>query len=265
MKNQYALVTGATSGIGLEIARSLAQRKYNLVLVARREEQLNQVANELTNDFTINVEVCPADLADPKAPNNIYDYCKSHNLNVDILINNAGYALPRQFHKTPMQDEEDCLRVLGISVIALTKVFLSDMLEQGNGKIMIVSSVAAFAPPSTIQVLYGSVKTFMNRFSDGININYKHKGVTSTAVCPGYTVTGFHTASGTQEQMDNVPKFMKLDAKVVAEEGLDAMFKGKRLSVPSLRYKVIVFLIKYASTLLNLFSNQLSGGRYKKN
>jgi len=265
MKNQYALVTGATSGIGLEIARSLAERKYNLVLVARREEQLNQVANELRNDSTINVEVCPADLADSKAPTNIYDYCKSRNLNVDILINNAGYALPRQFHKTPMQDEEDCLRVLGISVIALTKVFLSDMLEQGHGKIMIVSSVAAFAPPSTIQVLYGPVKTFMNRFSDGININYKHRGVTSTAVCPGYTVTGFHTASGTQEQMDNVPKFMKLDAKVVAKEGLDAMFKGKRLSIPSLRYKAIVFLIKYASSLINLFSNQLSGGRYKKN
>jgi len=265
MKNNYALVTGASSGIGLEIARSLAKRSYNLILVARREEQLNKIAAEIKNDFSINVEVFSADLANPLAPNAIYNFCNEKNLIVDILINNAGYALPNQFHKTPMQDEEDCLRVLGISVIALTKIFLPDMLERRSGKIMIVSSVASFAPPSTIQVLYGPVKTFMNRFSDGININYKHKGITSTSVCPGYTVTGFHTASGTQTHMDNVPSFMKLDAKVVAEEGLDAMFKGKRLSVPSLRYKVIVFLIKYASTLLNLFSNQLSGGRYKKN
>ena len=265
MKNNYALVTGASSGIGLEIARSLAKRSYNLILVARREEQLNKIATEIKNDFSINVEVFSADLANPLAPNAIYSFCNEKNLIVDILINNAGYALPNQFHKTPMQDEEDCLRVLGISVIALTKIFLPDMLERKSGKIMIVSSVASFAPPSTIQVLYGPVKTFMNRFSDGININYKHKGITSTSVCPGYTVTGFHTASGTQTHMDNVPSFMKLDAKVVAEEGLDAMFKGKRLSIPSIRYKVIVFLMKYATPVLNLFSNQLSGGRYKKN
>lgn len=265
MKNNYALVTGATSGIGLEIARSLAKRDYNLILVARREEQLNTVASEIKSDYGVDVEVFSADLANPQAPDDIYAFCNSKNINVEILINNAGYALPNQFHKTPMQDEEDCLRVLGISVIALTKIFLPNMLERGSGKIMIVSSVASFAPPSTIQVLYGPVKTFMNRFSDGLNINYKHKGITSTSVCPGYTVTGFHTASGTQEQMDNVPSFMKLDAKVVAEEGLDAMFKGKRLSIPSIRYKVIVFLMTYASSLLNLFSNQLSGGRYKKN
>lgn len=265
MKNNYALVTGATSGIGLEIARSLANRDYNLILVARREEQLNTVASEIKSDYRVDVEVFSADLANPQAPDDIYAFCNSKNINVEILINNAGYALPNQFHKTPMQDEEDCLRVLGISVIALTKIFLPNMLERGSGKIMIVSSVASFAPPSTIQVLYGPVKTFMNRFSDGLNINYKHKGITSTSVCPGYTVTGFHTASGTQEQMDNVPSFMKLDAKVVAEEGLDAMFKGKRLSIPSIRYKVIVFLMTYASSLLNLFSNQLSGGRYKKN
>tara|TARA_B100001939_G_scaffold290447_1_gene261901 strand:+ start:254 stop:1051 length:798 start_codon:yes stop_codon:yes gene_type:complete len=265
MKNNYALVTGATSGIGLEIARSLANRDYNLILVARREEQLNTVASEIKSDYGVDVEVFSADLANPQAPDDIYAFCNSKNINVEILINNAGYALPNQFHKTPMQDEEDCLRVLGISVIALTKIFLPNMLERRSGKIMIVSSVASFAPPSTIQVLYGPVKTFMNRFSDGLNINYKHKGITSTSVCPGYTVTGFHTASGTQEQMDNVPSFMKLDAKVVAEEGLDAMFKGKRLSIPSIRYKVIVFLMTYASSLLNLFSNQLSGGRYKKN
>ena len=135
MKNNYALVTGATSGIGLEIARSLANRDYNLVLVARREEQLNTVASEIKNDFGVDVEVFSADLANPRAPDDIYTFCTSKNINVEILINNAGYALPNQFHKTPMQDEEDCLRVLGISVIALTKIFLPNMLERGSGKI----------------------------------------------------------------------------------------------------------------------------------
>ena len=105
----------------------------------------------------------------------------------------------------------------------------------------------------------------MNRFSDSININYKRKGISSTSVCPGYTVTEFHSASGTQEQMDKVPAFMKLTAERVAREGLDAMFAGKRLSIPSKRYKVLVFLMTYFSFLINIFSNALTGGRYEKN
>ena len=104
----------------------------------------------------------------------------------------------------------------------------------------------------------------MNRFSDSININYKRKGISSTSVCPGYTVTEFHSASGTQEQMDKVPAFMKLTAERVAREGLDAMFAGKRLSIPSKRYKVLVFLMTYFSFLINIFSNALTGGRYEK-
>ena len=163
-----------------------------------------------------------------------------------------------------MDDEEKSLRVLAISVIALTKKFVPDLLARGGGKVMIVSSVASFAPPSAIQTLYGPIKTFMNRFSDSININYKRKGISSTSVCPGYTVTEFHSASGTQEQMDKVPAFMKLTAERVAREGLDAMFAGKRLSIPSKRYKVLVFLMTYFSFLINIFSNALTGGRYEK-
>ena len=103
----------------------------------------------------------------------------------------------------------------------LTKLFLPKMIENGGGKIMIVSSVASFAAPSAIQPLYGPIKTFMNRFSDSININYKHKGITSTSVCPGFTVTGFHTASGVQEQMDKAPKFMVFSAERIAKEAVD--------------------------------------------
>ena len=95
-----------------------------------------------------------------------------------------------------MEDEEKCIRVLSISVISLTKLFIPIMMEKGGGKIMIVSSIAAFAPPSAIQSLYGPTKTFVNRFSEAINLNYNKNGISSTAVCPGYTVTNFHTASG---------------------------------------------------------------------
>ena len=137
-----------------------------------------------------------------------------------MLINNAGYGIKTSFHETSIEDEEAFIRVLGTSVIMLTKLFIPKMLENGGGKIMIVSSVAALTPPSAIQPLYGPIKTFMNRFSDVININYKHKGISSTAVCPGFTTTGFHTASGVQEEMDRVPKFMVFPASRIANEGV---------------------------------------------
>ena len=143
-----------------------------------------------------------------------------------------------------MEDEEKSLRVLAISVIALTKKFVPDLLARGGGKVMIVSSVASFAPPSAIQTLYGPIKTFMNRFSESLNRSYNYKGITSTAVCPGYTVTNFHTASGVQDEMDRVPKFLKKDAKTIAEQAVDATLKGKKVCVPTITWKIVVFLIK---------------------
>ena len=264
---KYAVITGASAGIGKEISIDLASRGYGVVLVARRIEKLKEVAKMIRKENKGKEPIaliCRADLEKPRAPEKIYDFCKKNKLDVEILVNNAGYGLPKPFHEVSMEDEENSLRVLGISVIALTKKFIPDFLEKGYGKIMIVSSVASFAPPSAIQTLYGPIKTFMNRFSDSININYKKKGISSTSVCPGYTVTEFHTASGTQEQMDKVPAFMKLTAKRVAKEGLNAMFAGKRISIPSKRYKVLVFLMKHFSFLVNIFSDSLTGGRYSR-
>ena len=260
----YAIVTGASAGIGKEIAIQLAERGHNIILTARRENRLVELAEEIRSRHQVNVDYIVADLAEVNAPDQIYEFCKNNNYDVEILINNAGYGLPKPFHEVPMEDEEKSLRVLAISVIALTKKFVPDLLARGGGKVMIVSSVASFAPPSAIQTLYGPIKTFMNRFSDSININYKREGISSTSVCPGYTVTEFHSASGTQEQMDKVPAFMKLTAERVAREGLDAMFAGKRISIPSKRYKVLVFLMTHLSFLINIFSNALTGGRYKK-
>ena len=113
--------------------------------------------------------------------------------------------------------------------------------------------------------MYGPIKTFMNRFSDCININYKHKGITSTSVCPGFTVTGFHTASGVQEEMDRVPKFMVFSAERIANEGVDAMYAGKRLCVPTKTYKFLVFLLKnIPQSVFNLLGKSLAPGRYDR-
>ena len=137
------------------------------------------------------------------------------------------------------------------------------MISDGGGKIMIVSSVAAFAPASALQALYGPVKTFMNRFSETLNYNYNNKGIISTALCPGYTVTNFHTASGVQDEMDSVPRFLKKSAKRIAEEGVEGMMKGKKIVVPTKTWKIIVFLLKIIPfSVFSLISSILAPGRY---
>jgi hypothetical protein len=139
------------------------------------------------------------------------------------------------------------------------------MLSQQSGKIMLVSSLAAFAPPATgWGALYGPVKTFVNRFGDALNLNYRSQGITSTNVCPGFTVTEFHTASGMQDAMDQVPSFMKKDSKTVAKGAVDAMMKGKSVWVPGLLNKTIAFLCNNLPTSLVIkMSSSLAGGRYE--
>ena len=262
MKNSYALVTGATSGIGLEISKDLAKRGYNLILIARTKGNLSKTSKELTKDYNIKCDYFSSDLTLINSPEEIYQFTSQKQYNIEILINNAGYALPNAFHINSMEDEEKCLRVLGTSVIALTKKYINDMISNGGGKIMIVSSVAAFAPASSLQSLYGPVKTFMNRFSESLNF-YNKYGITSTAVCPGYTVTNFHTASGVQEEMDSVPSFLKKSAKRIAKEGVDAMLKGKKVSVPTKTWKIIVLLLKIIPhSVFGLVSGLLAPGRY---
>ena len=265
MKNKYTLITGASSGIGLEIAACMADKGHNLILTARRENILMEASNDISEKYKVKVDFIAEDLSDIDAPERIFNYCEENDYEVDVLVNNAGYGIPTSFHETSMEEEEKFIRVLGISVIAMTKIFLSGMIERGHGRIMIVSSVAAFSPPSSIQPLYGPIKTFMNRFSDGINLNYNHKGITSTAVCPGFTVTGFHTASGVQDEMDRVPSFMKLSAKRVASEGVEATLSGKPLCIPSKTYRTLVFILKHIpASVLSLLGGLLAPGRYDK-
>ena len=265
MNNSYALITGASSGTGLEIANYLAGKGYNLILTARREDILDEASKNISEKHKVKVDFIASDLGNADAPNKIFNYCEDNNYEVDILVNNAGYGIPTSFHETSMEEEEKFIRVLGISVIAMTKIFLSGMIKRGQGRIMVVSSVAAFSPPSSIQPLYGPIKTFMNRFSDSINSNYNHKGITSTAVCPGFTVTGFHTASGVQDEMDRVPSFMKLSAKRVASEGVEATLSGKPLCIPSKTYRTLVFILKYIpASVLSLLGGLLAPGRYDK-
>jgi len=265
MNKKYALITGSTAGIGLDIAQELSRRGHNIILTARREDRLKDIAEQLTTDFGVKADYVVADLGDSNAPGIIFDFCASNNYIVDILVNNAGYSINKKFHETDEDEEEKFLRVLGIGVIALTKRFIPSMLQHKSGKIMLVSSLAAFAPPATgWGALYGPVKTFVNRFGDALNLNYRSHGISATNVCPGFTVTEFHTASGMQDAMDKVPSFMKKDSKTVAKGAVDAMMKGKSVWVPGLLNKTIAFLCNNLPTSLIIkMSSSLAGGRYE--
>ncbi|MDC1487207.1 SDR family NAD(P)-dependent oxidoreductase [Gammaproteobacteria bacterium] len=265
MTKNYALITGSTAGIGLDIAKELASRGHNILLTARREDRLKDITEQLILDYGVHADFIAADLSELGAPGTIFNFCNSHQYSVNILVNNAGYSINKKFHETDEEEEEKFLRVLGTGVVALTKRFIPGMLSQQSGKIMLVSSLAAFAPPATgWGALYGPVKTFVNRFGDALNLNYRSHGITSTNVCPGFTVTEFHTASGMQDAMDQVPGFMKKDSKTVAKGAVDAMMKGKSVWVPGLLNKAIAFLCNNLPTSLVIkMSSSLAGGRYE--
>tara|TARA_B100000941_G_scaffold64741_1_gene42970 strand:- start:208 stop:1008 length:801 start_codon:yes stop_codon:yes gene_type:complete len=265
MNNSYALITGASSGIGLEIAKNFAAKGYNLILTARRRDLLEEIAKDISSKNNINVDFISKDLSLKESTQEIFEFCEAKDYSIDILVNNAGYGIKTAFDKTSVEEEEKFIRVLGTSVIMLTKLFIPKMIKNGGGRVMIVSSVAAFAAPSAIQPLYGPIKTFMNRFSDSINVNYRHKGITSTALCPGFTITGFHTASGVQEEMDRVPRFLVFSAKRIADEAVDATLSGKSLCVPTFTYKTLVFTLKYLPRwVINALGKLLAPGRYDK-
>ena len=132
MENSYALITGASSGIGLEIAKNLATRGYNLILTARRTELLEALANEITNKHDVKVDFISCDLSKYDAPREIFEFCVSKNYQVDFLVNNAGYGIKTSFHETSIDVEEDFIRVLGTSVIILTKLFMPKILASPN-------------------------------------------------------------------------------------------------------------------------------------
>ena len=260
-----ALITGPTAGIGKSIAYQLAEKGYDLFLVARREDRLQDLKTDIENKFQVRVHYLKSDLASSDAPQEIYDYGKNMNLDISTLILNAGYQINTKLEDASLQEEEDCLRVLGLSVIMQSKLYIKDLMSRGGGHIMVVSSIAGFSPPSTeFAILYGPVKTFMNRFVEALNGAYNKNNIYSTALCPGFTVTEFHTMSGTQDRMDKVPSFMKLSADQVAQEGITGMFKNKEIVIPGNVNRFLISVLRFFPTgAIKWIGNKIAGGRYK--
>lgn len=235
-----AMITGASSGLGAEYARQLAARGTDLVLVARDRDALRALADTLVAQHGVEVEVLVADLLVTHALDRVVARLTDPRHPIDMLVNNAGFGLPLAFERNDIDDEVRHLQLLVEIPMRLMHAALGPMLERRSGRIVNIASVAGFIPRST----YGACKGWLISFSRWANGRYAPRGVTVTAVCPGFTHTNFHERMGLPPGQEGVPDAMWLDARGVVAESLRDVARGKAVSVPSLRYRAIVGLTR---------------------
>jgi len=235
------LITGASGGIGLELARIFAEQGYSLVLVARNRERLEEIAVELK---PTPVQVLAKDLALVGAAEGIHREVPK----VDVLVNNAGYGVYGPFVKTPLDDELGMLQLNMTALVVLTKLYLPAMVAAKNGKILNVASTAAFQP-GPLMALYYATKAFVLSFSEAIGNELEGTGVTVTALCPGPTATGFQAR--TKLEKSRLIKRMKvMDARTVAEAGYRGLMAGKPVVIPGLMNKLLAQSVRFSPRVL---------------
>ncbi|MFT4288652.1 SDR family NAD(P)-dependent oxidoreductase [Nocardioides sp.] len=237
-----ALVTGATAGIGLAFARQLAERHWDLVLVARDAERLERTADDLRTTYGVEVTVLPADLTDRADLRGVEDRLASPSEPVDLLVNNAGFGLKRRFLDNSADEETAMTEVLVIAPLRLSHAALTAMTGRGHGGVINVGSVASYLPRGT----YSAAKAWINSFTEWAHNEYRPRGVTVMALLPGFTRTEFHERMGVSRQ--SAPDWMWLDVDQLVAEALADYEKGKAFSVPSARYKVLATAARMAPT-----------------
>jgi len=233
-----ALITGASSGLGAEFARQLAARGTALVLVSSEESALEEMASELAGRFGVEVEGIIADLLVEQELGVVVRRLTDSRRPIDMLVNSAGFGQHLRFERNDIDDEVRHLHLLVEVPMRLTHAALGPMLQRGGGRIVNIASVAGFIPFST----YGACKAWLISFSAWANSRYSARGVTVTAVCPGFTHTRFHERMGLPEREIGLPGWLWLHAPDVVAAGLRDIARGKALSVPTWRYKAAVVL-----------------------
>jgi short-subunit dehydrogenase len=231
-----ALVTGASSGIGRAVAVQLAAEGSDLVLVARRRDRLEALAEELSAARGVKVEVLVADVTDPAQLATVEDRLRSGTPPVDLLVNNAGLGAHGPFADIPLDWQDGQIRLNVLAPVRLSHVALEGMLARGRGGILNVSSIAGLQPMPNVAT-YAATKAYMSSFSHALHEEVRHQGVVVTALLPGFTRTEFHDAAGMSRSMVPGPAWMKADT--VARAGLRAVARGRAQCVPGLGYRVL--------------------------
>ncbi|HEV7239207.1 MAG TPA: SDR family oxidoreductase [Thermoanaerobaculia bacterium] len=233
-----ALITGASSGIGLDLAHLFAQDGHDVVLVARSEDKLHELAKELEAKHKIAADVIAVDLARPDAPARIFERAPA----IDFLVNNAGFGNSGKFAETDLQAELEMIQVNVTALTHLTKLFLPPMLQRGRGRILNVASTAAFQPGPLMAVYYAT-KAYVLSFSEAIAEELRGTGVTVTALCPGPVATGFQKTANLGSQ--TLLKLMRpVSSMSVARTAYRALMRGQRVVIPGLKNKIGVQSIR---------------------
>ncbi|MDN4526762.1 SDR family NAD(P)-dependent oxidoreductase [Fictibacillus fluitans] len=236
MNKHRVLITGASSGIGLELAKQFARGRYDLVLAARSEEKLKALAVELEGQFGINCLVKSVDLSNWQNAASLYQELHAHDIFIDVLVNNAGYGLYGEFSETNLEDEMSMIDINIKALTALSKVFLPEMKSKNKGKILNVASTAAFQPGPLMAVYYAT-KAYVLSFSEALENELKGSGVTVTALCPGPTKTGFESRANLGDS--KLFKSGVMDAEKVAKLGYEGLMDGKSVVIPGMKNKML--------------------------
>jgi hypothetical protein len=239
----FTLVTGASTGIGLELARISAKRGRDVILTARSEERLARLARSLREDHGVEAEVLPLDLSVPDSPAALFGEVSRRGLEVDVLVNNAGFGGHGPFHQSSLEDQLEMLRLNVVSLTHLTRLFLPTMVGRGRGRILNVASTAGLQPGPYMAVYYAS-KAYVLSFSEALSEELRGTGVTVTALLPGPTRTEFQ-ARAKMEGM-NLTRFGLAGARSVAEAGYRAMEKGRAVVIPGAVNRALAFLVRVA-------------------
>lgn len=229
LSGRTALVTGASSGLGVDFARELARRGCHLVLVARREERLKQLQAELQGQFGVKAMVVTLDLGDPQAPQMLYDHLKAQGTAVDVLVNNAGFGVFGPELDIPWDKTRDMLMLDIVALTHLTKLFARDMVKRGVGYVLQVASIGAYQPSPTYAA-YSAAKSYVRSFSQALNYELRGSGVSSTVISPGVTATEFLQVSGQKRTWFHNATMM--GSAEVAAIGIRAMLKRRYSVVP---------------------------------
>lgn len=247
-----ALITGASAGIGAAFARHLAKEGYGLLLVARRAEKLQALATELQQAYQVPCTVFTADLNDPTAPQAIMDFAKKEQINIDVLINNAGLAGKGSFAGSPWSELAGEIQVMITAVTQLCHLVLPHMRAQGWGRIINMSSIAALSPPAE-SLIYTGVKSYVLNMSQSLDMELKPQGIHVTAVCPGFTHSEFHDHMGTRDAANKLPSLLWQEADVVVAEGWRAVMRGQPVCVTGMVNKVMASSMRPLPLTLQYF------------
>lgn len=237
-----ALITGASSGIGAAFARSLASQGYDLVLVARREERLRSLADEVQREFNVSAQVFPADLSKPAEVHRLETLVADLG-DLEILINNAGFGVPGKFAEVQAERNAEMIQVHVLATVRLCRAALPGMITRGRGSIINVSSIAAFTA-SPRNATYSATKAYLNIFSEALQDELKGTGVRVQALCPGLTYTEFHDRPGYEDYKRRFPEFLWMSAEDVVRKSLDALKKGRVICIPGFKNRLVVATIR---------------------